>query len=174
MRLFIAIPVPPDIRRAAVRAQEALIAAGAEGRFVPPENFHITLHFLGETDALSDAAAAMRAAVSDIRPFVLRTVGAGAFGGKNGRTAYLAMKCDSDELERLYELLESALWEHGFSRSHSRLVPHITLARNVQGAEDAAAPAMNAAFTAGAMVLYESVNERGRMRYTPLHTERFV
>ncbi len=55
MRLFIAIPLPPDITRALAAARVALEAHGATGRFVPRENYHITLHFLGETDDLMDS-----------------------------------------------------------------------------------------------------------------------
>lgn len=174
MRLFIAIPVPPDVRRAAAAAQDALRNAGAEGRFVPEDNFHVTLHFLGETDALSDAAAAVRTAVRDIRPFVLRVNGLGGFGGGSGRTAYLALRCDTGEMNALYESLESALWENGFSRSRSRLVPHITLGRNVLGGEGADVSGQTAAFTVGSVVLYESRNERGRMIYSTVHTERLT
>ena len=72
MRLFIAIPLPPDITRALSADRVALEEHGATGRFVPRENYHITLHFLGETDALKDITDAMHEAVRDIRPFVLR------------------------------------------------------------------------------------------------------
>lgn len=174
MRLFIAIPTPPDVRRAAKAAQDALLAAGAAGRFVQEENFHVTLRVLGETDALSDAVDALRQAARDIRPFVLRLRGLGWFGGGSGRTAYLALKCDTGELDALHESLESALWENGFTRSHSRFIPHITLGRNVLGGEDAPLGGGNAAFTVNTVVLYESRNERGRMVYTPVHTERLT
>jgi 2'-5' RNA ligase len=66
MRLFFAIPLPPDILREVSRARIALEQFGAHGRFVPRENYHITLHFLGETDALADANGCAARAVRDI------------------------------------------------------------------------------------------------------------
>lgn len=171
MRLFIAIPLPPDVRRAAASVQANLIESGAQGRFVPQENLHITLHFIGESSALSDAVDAIRAAVRDIRPFVLRLYGYGGFGGKQGKTAYLSLSGNLDELNRLYESLESELWERGFARNRGRLTPHITLGRNVTCDESFDPGKLRAGFTVSSIVLYESRNEGGNMRYTPVHTE---
>ncbi|MEG1524473.1 MAG: RNA 2',3'-cyclic phosphodiesterase [Clostridia bacterium] len=172
MRLFIAIPLPPDIRRAAECAQTALISAGAEGRFVPSKNFHLTLHFIGESGDLSGAATAMRDAVRDIRPFVLRLQGYGSFGGKNGRTVFVSVGGDLDELNSLYESLESALWEQGFTQNRGRLTPHITLGRNVTKEDGFLLPHQTAAFTADSIVLYESRPNHGQMQYLVVHKEK--
>lgn len=171
MRLFIAIPLPPDITRALSAARAALEAHGATGRFVPRENYHITLHFLGETDALHDITDAMRQAVRDIRPFVLRLKEYGSFKTDGSHTAFVNVACDSEELNRLYESLESALWERGFSKNRGRLTPHVTLGRKIEGDEDFALPPQKAAFTANMVVLYESTSERGQMKYAVLHRE---
>ena len=174
MRLFIAIPLPPDILRAVAAARVALEAHGANGHFVPRENLHITLHFLGETDALADATDALRDAVRDIRPFVLRLKDYGSFKTDGSHTSFLQVSCDNDELNRLYESLESALWERGFSKNRGRLTPHITLGRKVEGDEGFVLPPQKAAFTANTVVLYESRSERGQMIYTPVHREMFL
>ena len=174
MRLFIAIPLPPDITRALAAARVALEAQGATGRFVPRENYHITLHFLGETDALKDIADAMRQAVRDIRPFVLRLKEYGSFKTDGSHTGFINVSCDSEEVNRLYESLESALWERGFSKTRGRLTPHITLGRKVEGDEGFVLPPQKAAFTANTVVLYESRSERGQMFYTPVHREMFL
>ena len=171
MRLFIAIPLPTDVRRAVSAAQARLMESGAAGRFVPCENFHITLHFIGNSDALSDAVDAIRAAVRGIRPFVLRLGGYGGFGGERGRTACLSITGDLDELNRLYETLESALWERGFAKNRGRLTPHVTLGRNVTGDGAFDPGPQTAAFTVTSVVLYESRHDNGRMRYTAVHAE---
>lgn len=174
MRLFIAIPLPPDVLRAAACARAALEGYGAAGRFVPRENYHITLHFLGETDRLMEAADAMSDACRDIRPFVLRLGGYASFKSEKSHTGFVSVSCDSDELNKLYESLEAALWERGFTKNRERLTPHITLGRRIEGDEGFVLPPRNAAFTANIVALYESRNENGAMRYASLHRERLV
>jgi 2'-5' RNA ligase len=174
MRLFIAIPLPPDITRALAAARAELEAHGATGRFIPRENYHITLHFLGETDALKDITDAMREAVRDIKPFVLRLREYGSFKTDGSHTGFVNVTCDSDELNRLYESLESALWERGFSKNRGRLTPHITLGRKIEGDEEFVLPPKKTAFTANAVVLYESTSVRGQMNYAVLHREMLM
>lgn len=170
MRLFIAIALPPDVRRAAADTAERLRAYGADGRFVPPENYHVTLRFIGESDALSDAADAMRAAVCDSRPFLLRLSDYGAFPGRAGATGFVRVTGCLPELYRLHETLEAALWERGFDRGRGRLEPHITLGRSIVGDAGFTCP-RNEAFTVTQITLFESRNVRGQMVYSPLHRE---
>jgi 2'-5' RNA ligase len=174
MRLFIAIPLPPDITRALSAARVALEAHGATGRLVPRENYHITLHFLGDTDALKDITDAMRQAVRDIKPFVLRLKDYGSFKTDGSHTGFVNVTCDSDELNRLYESLESALWERGFSKNRGRLTPHVTLGRKIEGDEGFMLPPQKAAFTANTIILYESHSERGQMVYSVVHKESLL
>jgi len=51
MRLFIAIDVSDEVRRAAAELMAKLRASGADCKWVEPENLHLTLRFLGETPA---------------------------------------------------------------------------------------------------------------------------
>ena len=174
MRLFIAIPLPPDILRALAFARAALEAHGASGRFVPRENYHVTLHFLGDTNALKDATDAMREAARDIRPFVLRLKEYGSFQTEGSHTGFVRVCCDGGELDKLYESLESALWERGFSKNRGKLAPHITLGRKIEGDSGFTLPPQKAAFTANTIVLYESRNVKGLMQYLPLHRETLL
>lgn len=50
MRCFLAVELPPDARTEAARVQETVRQQLRHSRvaWVAPENFHITLHFLGE------------------------------------------------------------------------------------------------------------------------------
>ena len=172
MRLFIAIPVPPDIRRAVRDVSVRLQKKGAEGRFVPERNYHVTIHFIGESTSLSDIADAMREAACDARPFLLRLKDYGSFDSRNGNTGFVRVEDESGELQNLYETLEQALWDRGFSKNRSRLVPHITIGRSIKGDGGFTCP-RNESFTADSMILYESRNIRGEMEYTPVHKESF-
>ena len=177
MRLFIAIPLPKSFKKEVLRVQRELKERSSAGRFVPGDNFHITLHFIGESEDLAGAAQAMHEAVRGIRPFNLHISGFDCFEKGSARTAVLRVDGELEELNALYESLESALFDQGFCREHKRYVPHITLARNAEF--DAAAEAElralkpNASLRAECLTLFESRREQGRMCYYTVHTERF-
>lgn len=173
MRLFIAVPLPKDVQRAVWSVQEELRMSSTAGRFVPQGNHHITVRFIGESNALADIADAMHEAVKDARPVLLRLGGLGSFTHGGARTSFLSVTGDLDELVRIKETLDSALFDRGIIGAKNRLTPHITLARAVEHGDVSRIRVPNAAFTARSIVLYESTNERGRMVYTPIHTEVF-
>ena len=88
MRLFIAIDLPRSFKAELARIQKEVKGISCGGKFVPQDNFHITLHFIGESDDIAGAAEAMREAVRGIRPFTLHL---GKYTslekGSHGRTA---------------------------------------------------------------------------------------
>ena len=52
MRLFIALEIPPVLRDGmAIMSRQ--LRERIQGRFIPPENYHITLAFIGETLEMS-------------------------------------------------------------------------------------------------------------------------
>ena len=174
MRLFIAIPLPKNILRTAFAAEQELQKASTSGRFVPEGNHHITVRFLGESDALADIADAMHEAVKDARPFLLRLGKVGHFTHSGTKTCYIGVEGETDEYFRIFETLEAALFEYGFAGGKVRFTPHITLARAVELSGDISRVRVpNAGFTVRSIVLFESTNENGRMVYTPVHTETF-
>lgn len=173
MRLFIAIPLPRDVARSVWDVQEQLQNSSTAGRFVPQGNHHITVRFIGESNALNDIADAMHEAVRDAKPFLLRLGTPGSFTHGGARTSYLGVTGDLEELRRIHQTLETALWEHGFVRGRAKLTPHITLARAVEHGSLDSITVPNSAFTVHSIVLYESRLVRGKMQYTPIHTETF-
>ena len=149
------------------------------GRFVSPENLHLTLRFLGESDDLLGAAEAMREACRDIRPF---TISLGRYGffdkaSRDKRTALVLAEGDISELCVLREALEAALEGRGFPGERRKFIPHITLGRNVEQDELAEAELSQKEFassmTVTGITLFESTREKGRVVYSPLHRERF-
>ena len=82
-----------------------------------------------------------------------------------------------DELDRLYESLQSALYDNGFSRERKRFRPHITLGRNVEHdelvTEELKRLSPNASVTVQGITLFESARQEGKVVYNPLHRERF-
>jgi 2'-5' RNA ligase len=91
LRLFVAIDMPDAAKDALAVLAEELERQAEGGRFVPRENFHLTMAFIGETGRVNDARAVVQR-VNRLHldePFGLRLQGIGSFpGGKaKGRGA---------------------------------------------------------------------------------------
>ncbi|MDD3920215.1 MAG: RNA 2',3'-cyclic phosphodiesterase [Eubacteriales bacterium] len=176
MRMFFAAPLPRDVRRTLSEAQSRLISLSPGARFVPPENFHITMQFIGESNAIAEAATACREAVRGISPISLKLGEYGCFSQGSGNTGFMGLTGNCKELELLYRSLQTALLEQGFSLGRQRFVPHITLARGLALEQDAASVMEGAGnahpFTVSELALFESKNINGHMVYTALHREK--
>ena len=125
IRLFVALALP-----AAIKAQLALLSGGIPGaRWVPPENYHLTLRFIGEVESwraeeVDEALANIRA-----RPFMLSLRGLGLFE-KAGRISSLWVGVEkTDQLGLLQAKVETALQRIGLEPERKRFAPHVTLAR---------------------------------------------
>ncbi|MGH7188145.1 MAG: RNA 2',3'-cyclic phosphodiesterase [Acetobacteraceae bacterium] len=125
MRLFVALALPGQLRR-----ELAILAGGIPGaRWVAPENYHLTLRFIGEQPAhraqeIDDTLGLLRG-----RGFPLVLSGIGTFA-KAGRTTALWVGAERTEaLERLRAKIETALQRLGLEPERRRFNPHVTLAR---------------------------------------------
>ena len=176
MRLFIAIDLPRSFKAEVSRVQKELKQLSCGGRFVPGASFHITLHFIGESNDLAGAVKAMQSAVRGIRPFELHPAGFSSFERSGSRTAFIKVGGNTGELAILHESLQTALADNGFAREYRRFVPHITLGRSVEFDELVYAQLQETefktSFTASEITLFESVKEKGKLVYNPLHREK--
>lgn len=123
MRLFVALTVPESIRW-----QLRLLCGGIPGtRWVPPENFHITLRFLGELDGRD--MDYVDAALAGIRvpSFSLRLAGVGHFGSGSKIRAIWAGVEKEPALQHLHDKIESAVVRAGVPPEGSKYTPHVTL-----------------------------------------------
>jgi RNA 2',3'-cyclic 3'-phosphodiesterase len=124
MRLFIAVPLPEEIR-----THLHLLCGGLPGmKWVPPENFHISLRFIGEVDGgvFDDVDAALTGVHAP--RFSLALSGVGHFG--NGRIRVLwAGVAKKPALQHLHDKVESAVVRAGLPPDGQKFTPHITLAR---------------------------------------------
>lgn len=111
-----------------------------------------------------------------IRPFELRPVGFSSFERSGSRTAFIEVGGNTGELAILHESLQTALADNGFAREYRRFVPHITLGRSVEFDELVYAQLQETefktSFTASEITLFESVKEKGKLVYNPLHREK--
>jgi RNA 2',3'-cyclic 3'-phosphodiesterase len=132
MRLFIAIDTPPEIRAKLRAVQEKLIATRADVRWVAPENLHITLKFLGDTDAarVSEILARVTAAAAQVPAFSLELEGVGRFPDRGPVRVIMSRVLSPDQrITKLHRLIDSSLGGIGLPMDTRALVPHLTLGR---------------------------------------------
>ena len=146
MRLFAGIDLPWELRHRLA----ALTTSGIQGaRWVPPENYHLTLRFIGEVpphraEEIDLALAAIRG-----RRLELTLAGVGTFA-KGGRANTLWVGLERNpRLEHLQNKIETALQRAGLEPERRRFQPHVTLARlrNPDGARMIEWLAYNALYT---------------------------
>lgn len=133
MRTFIAIELEEDIKEHLAQAQAETEKLCRRGSYTPKDNFHLTLHFLGEVQAddIEYLQDAMYETARRNRPFTLTLDRIGFFprGNKGIMWAGIAK---STHLQRLFSTLEKSLEQQGFARERKGLSPHITLGREVE------------------------------------------
>ena len=151
LRLFAALPVPPEISRPLRKLQKDL--AGARWR--PEENFHVTLCFFGElrhTQArdLDELLGEIEAPAP-----TLSLEGAGWFGRREP-TAVWARVRESDELRGLASACERAARRLSIPLERKPFTPHVTLAWTERHQAYSSEP-----WQAGAFHLYSSQKRDG-------------
>jgi 2'-5' RNA ligase len=123
-RLFTALEIPADIAFSL-----SLLRGGLPGaRWVDPENYHITLRFIGDIDEpTADEVAAGLARVSR-RRFDLSLEGLGAFGSKRPQAVFASVR-PSPALKELQAEHERIVQRIGLEPERRKFTPHVTLAR---------------------------------------------
>lgn len=132
MRLFFALPAPPEVQAAASRVIERLRGAG-EVKWVDPPLLHLTLKFLGEVpeERLEEITKAAVETANTAANFVLECGGIGAFPHpRRPRVVWLGIGgAGAEKLGRLAESLDRRLAKVGFAREEREFRPHLTLGR---------------------------------------------
>lgn len=170
IRLFAALGLPE-----AVRERLALVRAPLPGaRWLPPENMHVTLRFIGEVEP--PAATEIDAALSRVAApaFDLRLTELGTFGSRGRVRALWAGIEKSEALLCLQAKIEAACAHAGLEPEGRNFHPHVTLARCKDVRE---APAAEFVATYGgfglpaipvdAFTLYSSRTGRSGAVYSP-------
>lgn len=124
IRAFVALPLPDEVRRTLEAAQAGLPA----GRPVAPENFHVTLVFLGEHP--EPVVEDLHHVLEDVKApgFEVRVSGVGVFGGAVPRLLYAGVEA-GPELSHLRKKVARAARETRIEVPGKKFTPHVTLAR---------------------------------------------
>lgn len=132
-RAFVAVDVDcgPELRAAI----ERLRTSGRSLKPVHPDNVHITLKFLGDTDegVVPELEKMMRSAAKDINPFQVRLVGTGVFPNvRSPRVVWVGLD-GAEPMGRMASVLEEGCEPLGFRKEKRGFSPHLTLARVREG-----------------------------------------
>jgi len=163
-RLFTGLEIPAD-----VGLQLSLKRGGLNGaRWIDPENYHITLRFIGDVDntTANDVADSLDR-LSHSMSFQVRLSHLASFGGNTPRALYAGLDVN-DSLVRLQAAQERVLQRAGLEPEGRKFVPHVSLARlRGSSAQDVAWFLAQAgrfeplSFTVGRFVLYSSKDSVG-------------
>jgi len=123
-RLFTGIEIPAEQREELARIRVPLPG----GKWIEPENVHLTLRFAGDIDNVQAAEFVDRLSSISINAFELRLAGLGAFGGNEPRSIWAGVE-SSPELEALARANERAARAAGLPPDARGFKPHVTLAR---------------------------------------------
>lgn len=177
LRLFLAVTLPDAVREQLARAQERLRAAEADVSWVKPENIHLTLKFLGETEAkrLSRIQPALQGVGPQVPAFWLTLAGVGTFGGRVPRVVWAGTAEGAEALTQLAGRVEDALGRVGIAKERRTFSPHATLGRvrSPRNADALVAAAAAIGETFGRVSVGEFVLMQSRLHpqgsvYTPL------
>ena len=133
LRAFIAVEIPPDILKA-IESKTAPLRAALDSslvRWVPSNNIHLTLKFLGDVslanvDMLSQM---LNVEVSQHQSFALKFEGSGTFpNSRRPRVIWIGIQTP-DKLEALQHGIEAAAATLGYPAEKRPFSPHLTVGR---------------------------------------------
>ena len=133
-RLFVAIPVPAEVKTKIQRTQ-SLIRQRLPGdaiNWTRPEQFHLTLKFLGDvpSDSVPAISDALRTVAVEFRPVALQSRGLGFFpNARVPRVLWAGVTDGSGQLNDLQLKIEAACTDFGTEPTEDRFHAHVTLAR---------------------------------------------
>jgi RNA 2',3'-cyclic 3'-phosphodiesterase len=170
MRLFVALDLPWEVKE-----ELSDLSCNIPGaRWVPTDNFHLTLRFIGEASRLQAEEIDLALATLRGRSFSFSLSGLGWFE-KAGRVSSLWVGVERNgDLGRLQTKVETALGRVGLAPDRRRYTPHVTLARmdmpvtpQLSGFVQAHNLYRSAPIRADNVVLFSSFLGKDQPTYTP-------
>jgi 2'-5' RNA ligase len=174
-RVFVAVPLPPEIRHAlAERISEMRIP----GKVGPPDNWHITLRFLDTIDRVTyERFLSAIEVVGEEFAFPFTLEGFGAFPNPRKATVFwVGVGRGATELALLNEIIEEAALVAGLSPEERPFHAHLTLARIRPPVDvrDLITEDVSLSLRCDRVVVFRSHLGRGPARYEPLDSVNLI
>lgn len=123
-RLFTGLEIPDELGDTIASLRGGLSGA----RWIDPENYHITLRFIGDIDERTANDVADMLSGIQRRTFQISIGGLGVFGKERPHSVYASI-LPSRELDELQNEHEKLIRRCGLPPEARKFTPHITLAR---------------------------------------------
>ena len=181
LRLFLAISIPSSLESSidssARRVRKDLAEREIEARWIPKENWHVTLVFIGESDRMDDIAKMTARVTERVSPFSLDIRGIGAFPEESSARVIWAGVQKARALVELQGELGQELRSLGIILEDREYKPHLSLARlrnpkRVREFIDSFRKKDFGTINVQEVVLYQSITVAPFPRYIPL--QRFA
>lgn len=128
-RGFIAIDIAatPQI----LTFEKEIAKTGADLKLVEPENIHITIKFLGDTDEkyIDAIEQSMKESIKGIKPFPIILRGTGVFPNQNYIKVIWVGIIDTGHIEPIAHAIDTSLASLGFKKENRGFSPHLTVGR---------------------------------------------
>jgi 2'-5' RNA ligase len=123
-RLFTGVEIPSDVGQSLATLRGGLPGA----RWIDPENYHLTLRFIGDVDDLIAHEVASMLGRAKRGAFDLHFEGLTSFGGRKPR-AVVATVAPAQALLEVQSEHERLMQRIGLQPEGRKYTPHVTLAR---------------------------------------------
>ena len=169
MRLFLAFDLPESVREEISQAFTPYVEKYPHLKWVPPENYHITLIFIGEVPAhyVESIGEPLSKLAGSYKPFQFSLDGWGTFPA--GKPFFNVLWVGLKYEERLVEFHRKVMRITGIYE-HRPYKPHITVARSgrrkIPFEENV--KLRSTKFTVGELVLFRSLLKKEGPKYVPI------
>lgn len=161
MRLFIAIQLSDEMKKALVGYMHDLKKQGVEGNYVPAQNLHMTLAFIGEYDNPGQIKEILRSL--PLPEFRLSLSEKGNFGN----ILWAGVK-GNQKLAAYVKALRAALSAEEVPCDTDKFIPHITLIRKASAKKPIQTPLPKADMMVKKASLMKSEQKNGKVSYREL------
>jgi 2'-5' RNA ligase len=169
LRVFLAVSPPDEVRLALI---DQISHLPIPGRLVPPDNWHITLRFLGEVDEVACERYTAAVDQSDLgSDFPMRIDHLGAFPKPSKATVvWEGIDRGQQRLFQLAEVADERAMDVGIVGEERPFRPHLTLSRvrPQVSVTDLIDEELDVAWRVDGLVLFRTLPARGTVRYEPL------
>jgi 2'-5' RNA ligase len=128
-RGFIAIDIKPFQKL--IEFENEIKNTGANVKLVEPENIHLTLKFLGDTDEIliDKIEEITKNSVSEIEPFEIKLIGSGVFPNERYiKVIWIGIE-NGEIISKIAEKIDEQISSLGFEKEKRKFSAHLTIAR---------------------------------------------